>query len=303
MGNHFEITVVCESQTAADYFTSLAIAEIKRIETLLSTFKTNSQTNQINANAGIVPVKVDKEVYRLIERSVRISGMTQGAFDISYGSLDKSFWNFDTTMKSLPSPDKAKKSVKLINYKNVLLDPLNQTIFLTQKGMRIGFGGIGKGYAAECAKNLLRANGVNAGVINASGDLCTWGYQPTGKPWNIGIINPALPSTVFSCIDLHDMAIATSGNYEKYVVIDGKKYSHTIDPRTGFPVHGICSVSIISPNAELCDALATPVMVMGVKQGLHLINQINQVAAVVIDDHNRLFTSNNIKIKELCLQE
>jgi thiamine biosynthesis lipoprotein len=138
------------------------------------------------------PVKVDREVYDLIARSLRISVITQGAFDISYGSIDKRFWNFDQGMTSLPDKETAKKMVRLINYKNILLDDENCTVFLKEKGMRIGFGGIGKGYAAEKAKYLLQSLGIESGVVNASGDLTAWGCQPDGKPWTIGIASPKI---------------------------------------------------------------------------------------------------------------
>ncbi len=297
MGNQFEISVLADHQTIADAKVQLAVAEIQRIERLLTTFKEESQTNEINTNAGIVPVKVDAEMFHLIQRSIRISELSQGAFDITYGSLDKRFWNFDTGMTTLPNKNLAKKSVALINYKNVILDVAAQTVFLKEKGMRIGFGGIGKGYAADRAKKVLQDAGVTAGIVNASGDLTTWGTQPNGKPWTVGIANPRDKFKPFSYMNISDMAIATSGNYEKFAIVDGKKYSHTIDPRTGFPVSGIKSVSIICPQAELADALATPVAVMGVEIGLNLINQLNNVACIIINDADHVYTSNNINIK------
>ena len=210
----------------------------------MTTFNEDSQTNQINQAAGLRPVQVDEEVFRLIQRSLKISNLTQGAFDITYGSMDKKFWNFDITMDRLPDPIAAKESVRLINYRNVILDESDFSVFLTQKGMRIGFGGIGKGYAAEQAKRCMQASGVQAGIINAS----------------------------------------------------GKNYSHTIDPRSGYPVHGITSVTIISPNAELSDAMTTPVMVMGIQKGLFMINQMNGIGCILIDDHGKLYKSNNIKL-------
>jgi thiamine biosynthesis lipoprotein len=296
MGNQFEISVVANDEAFADKKINEAVAEIKRIETLLTTFRPDSQTNQINENSGIKPVKVDSEVFHLIQRSLRISEISQGAFDITYGSLDKRFWNFDKEMESLPDTETAKQSVALINYKNVILDAEDQTVFLKEKGMRIGFGGIGKGYAADRAKRLLQEAGVASGIVNASGDLVTWGMQPNGKPWTVGIADPENKLKSFSYMNISNMAIATSGNYEKFVIIDGKKYSHTIDPHTGFPVNGIKSVSIICPQAELADALATPVTVMGVEVGLNLINQLSNVACIIIDDSNKLYTSKNINI-------
>jgi thiamine biosynthesis lipoprotein len=299
MGNRFEISVVSheEEEGWANNCIDAAVAEIRRIEFLLTTFHRQSQTSLINENAGIAPVRVDEEVFKIIQRSLKISELTQGAFDISYGSVDKKLWNFDKTMTALPDAKTAKRMVRLINYHNILLDETTHTVFLKEKGMRIGFGGIGKGYAADRAKYILKENGVESGIVNAAGDLTTWGYQPDGKSWTIGIANPENIRHPFSYLNITDMAVATSGNYEKFVIIDGKKYSHTIDPKTGLPVQGIKSVTIISPNAEIADAMATPVTIMGIKVGLDMINQMKNIACIIIDDDNKIYTSNNIRIK------
>jgi thiamine biosynthesis lipoprotein len=297
MGNNFTITVVCKNEVIALKNIELAIAEIQRIEKLLTTYNNESQTNLINNNAGIESVKVDEEVFNLIERSIQISKITQGAFDISYGSIDKSLWNFDKTMAKLPTSEQALERVHLINYKNIILDFEERSVFLKNKGMRIGFGGIGKGYAAERAKKILLENKVKSGIINASGDLTAWGVQPSGKPWTIGIANPEFPQNAFSYIEISNKAVATSGNYEKYIVIDGKKYSHTIDPKTGLPITGIKSVTIISNNAEFADAMATPIAVMGSKAGLFLVNQIPDLHCIIINDEDQIVTSNNINLQ------
>ena len=294
MGNHFEITVVANDEVWANEKIDLAVSEIQRIEKLLTTYAADSETNLINGNAGISPVKVSKEIIELIERAIRISSVTQGAFDITYGSVDKSLWNFDTTMTSLPTKEIAKQSVKLINYKNIIVDREKLTVFLKEQGMRIGFGGIGKGYAAERAKLIMQAAGVKSGVVNASGDLTTWGTMPNGEKWTIGIVHPEMADKVFSYMNVSGLSVATSGNYEKYVVIDGKKYSHTINPKTGLPVTGIKSVTIVSINAEVADAMATPVMIMGIEAGLNMINQMNDIEAIVIDDYNTLYATKNI---------
>ncbi len=297
MGNRFELSVVADNEEWANACMDRAIAEIQRIEQLLTTFSDNSQTNLINRNAGIGPVKVDQEVFDLISRSLKISSLTQGAFDITYGSIDKSLWNFDVAMKALPDAETARKAVKLINYRNVALDAANCTVFLCKKGMRIGFGGIGKGYAADRAKMVLQQQGAESGVVNASGDLTAWGLQPNGDKWTIGVANPDMAGQAFSYMSITGMAVATSGNYEKFVMIDGKKYSHTINPRTGLPVTGIKSVTIITANAEIADAMATPVTIMGIRAGLDLVNQMQGIEAIIIDDHNNLYTSKNIHLK------
>lgn len=297
MGNRFEISVVADEELWANECIDEAIEEIRRIEKLLTTYDESSETNLINRNAGIEPVKVSKEIFDLIERSKKISHITQGSFDITYGSIDKKLWNFDQSMTSLPDPETAKQSVRLINYKNVILDEEKRTVFLKEKGMRIGFGGIAKGYAADMAKILLIQKGIKSGIVNAAGDLTAWGCHPNGKPWTIGIADPQGAQHSFSHLEITNTSIATSGNYEKFVMIDGKKYSHTINPKTGLPVSGIKSVTIISPNAEIADAMATPVMVMGIKTGLDLINQIKGLACIIVDDNNTVYTSKNVNIK------
>jgi thiamine biosynthesis lipoprotein len=296
MGNRFEFSVVSDDQQVAHHFIDLAIAEVTRIEALLSTFKDDSLTSMVNAAAGMHPVKVNKEFFDLVYRSIKISSLTQGAFDLSYGSIDKRFWNFDTNMTALPDEAAAKRSVRLINFRNIILDEEEQTVFLKEKGMRIGFGGIGKGYAADRAKMILEKNGVKSGVVNAAGDLVTWGNHPDGRPWTVGLADPDSKRHHFSQLAIGNMAVATSGDYEKFVVINGKKYAHTIDPKTGFPVSGIKSVTIVCPSAELADAMATPVMVMGVRAGLHLINQMKQIACIIVDENDRVFTSKNINV-------
>lgn len=294
MGNRFDIGVVSSVKEQAEQAIEKSIAEIKRIEALLTTFSDDSQTNQINQNAGIKPVKVDKEVYALIERAQRISKLTQGAFDLSYGSLDKSFWNFDQKMTQLPSTEQALKTVGLIDYRNIVLE--EGAVFLRDKGMRIGFGGIGKGYAADRAKQVLQAEGFENGVVNASGDMNAWGVKEDGQSWKVGISNPDSPQEMMAEFDLQNAAVATSGNYEKFVWIDGLKYSHTIHPKTGFPIRGIKSVTVFAPFAELADAMTTPIAVMGVEVGLDLINQMTGLACIIISDDNVIYSSKGIRV-------
>ena len=296
MGNQFEFTLIDENENNANETFEIAIQEIKRIETLLTTFSDSSITYKINENAGVSPVIVDDEVFQLIKRCQFISKITQGAFDISYGSLDKRFWNFDLNMTSLPDPKVAKKAVELINYENIILDETHKTVFLKNKGMRIGFGGIGKGYAAEMAKKKLIENNVLNGIVNASGDLTAWGFQENGEAWTIGVADPNQRKSIFSTFKITNKAVATSGNYEKFITINNKRYSHTIDPKTGYPISGIKSVTILAENAEIADALATPVTVMGIEVGMNFINQLKTIGCIIIDDNDKSYFSNNITI-------
>lgn len=294
MGSVFEFIVLAENKTAGDHWLKESIRETKRIESLLTEFDESSQTSFINRNAGIRTVTVDKEVYNLIERSNRISRLCDGAFDISAGALKK-LYNFRGDNFTLPDHKTIKEVLSKTGYQKIELSPPDK-VYLSTIGMRIGFGAIGKGYAADQVKKLLQQNGVSSGVINASGDLTAWGNRANGEPWKTGIAHPDKPSEIIVWLPVNELSVATSGNYIQYFDVNGIRYSHNIDPKTGYPVIGIKSVSIISPGAELSDALATAVTVMGVKNGLHFINQLPQTHAIIVDEKNNIYSSNNLNI-------
>lgn len=294
MGSDFELIVVGADSKSAALRLQEGVQEIQRIEYLLTEFSDFSQTAQLNNSAGDHPVRVDAEVYQLVQRCLHLSGITQGAFDISAGVL-KSLYNFKERKATLPGTAALGDALKLVGYGKIGVLPENK-LFLTKKGMRIGFGAIGKGYAADKVRALWKSRGVEAGVINASGDLTAWGRQPDGSPWKIGIADPRDPMNILFWLAATDCSIATSGNYEQFFDINGIRYSHNIDPRTGFPVRDIKSVTIVSPSAELSDALATAVTVMGKEVGLHFIDQLPEVHGIIIDDKDRIYKSKNIQI-------
>ncbi len=295
MGSRFDITIAAGSEVRARDAVNKAIAEIQRIEKCISSWDANSETSQINRNAGIQPVKVSKELFELIQRSLQVSAVTGGAFDISFASIDK-VWYFDGRMTQMPSEESIKASVEKVGYKNIVLNTDEQTVFLKLPGMKIGFGAIGKGYAADKVRTLMKEMGIPAGIINASGDLTTWGYQPDGTEWKVGITNPLNQNKVFSWFPVVEAAVATSGNYEKYVVLNGKKYTHIIDPRTGYPASGLVSVTVFAKSAELCDALATAIFIMGTQSGIHMIDQLPGIECVLVDENNKIHTSKNIQL-------
>ncbi|MUH36566.1 FAD:protein FMN transferase [Zobellia amurskyensis] len=298
MGSRFDITVTAKDSAEGNKNIDLAVAEISRIEDLISSWNPNSQTSEINRNAGKNPVKVSYELYNLIERAISLSTLTDGAFDISYASMDK-IWVFDGSVTQMPNTADIQSSVVKVGFQNIVLDSKNSTVFLKEEGMKIGFGAIGKGYAADKAKALLIEKGVTAGIINASGDMNTWGRQSNGEPWKVAITNPMDKNKVFALLPITQGAVVTSGDYEKFVTLDGKRYSHIIDPRTGFPSTGIISVTVFAPKAELADALATSVFVMGKEVGLNRINQMPQIECIIIDDQGNISTSEHIEIEKL----
>ncbi len=297
MGNHFEISVVHPDAHFAQHAIELAFAEITRIEKLFTTFSEDSITNRLNAAAGLHEVQVPREFFNLVERAQKLSRLTDGLFDLSYGSAHKQFWNFDTSARSLPSEAEALLNVALVNYENIITNEKDHTIYLKQKGMRIGFGGIGKGYAADKARLVIQQQGIENGLVNASGDLTAWGNQSEEvQGWKVGVSNPSEPKLPLAWLQLKDAAIATSGNYEKFFVIDGTRYSHIINPKTGLPVTGIASVTILAPHAELADALATPVTIMGAARGIDFVNQLKGIECAMITDDHKIFTSKNINL-------
>jgi len=286
MGNQFEISVVADDALWAEERITAAINEINRVEKLLSALGEDSKVNEINRNAGIKPVKVAAEIFRLIDRSLQLSELTHGAFDITYFSADVlNAENTDTQIITTCS-----------NYQKVVLDAKAMTVFLKERGMRIGFAANSKGYAADRAKYILQTEGVSSGVINAGGDLLTWGAQPNNEPWTVATADPEQTLQPYADVEISNMSIASSVNTEKHPIISKKQYFNISNLKKGFPVSEITSVSVLSPSAELSDAMANPLITIGINAGIYLINKLNQIACVIIDDHNRVYTSKGIHI-------
>lgn len=297
MGSKFQITVVAHSPTEADNHIQNAIDEIQRIENLISEWNPNSAVSNINLNAGIKPIEVPSELLNLTQRAINFSNLTNGAFDISFASINH-IWKFDGSMTQLPTQCQIENSIANIDYNNIVIDADKSTIYLKKKGMKIGFGSIGKGYAADKARQLLQDKGVSGGIINASGDISVWGTQPSGSAWIIGITNPMNPNNLFATFPMTNGAVATSGTYEKFVVINGQKYSHIINPKTGMPAKGVMSATVFAPSAELANGFSTSIIVMGAISGVALINRYKALSCLVIDDDGGIHTSTNISLQE-----
>lgn len=292
MGGRFDITLVAKDSLTAEESIDEVISEISRIEFLISDWKSTSQVSEINQNAGIRPVKVDKEVFDLTKRAIHLSQITNGAFDISFAAVDK-IWKFDGSMTAMPSEESIKKSIEKIGYKNIILDSINSTVFLKLRGMKIGFGALGEGYATNKCQVIMQAKGIQSGIINATGDMSVWGTQPNGKPWNIGLTNPFHPKELLAIIALKNTAITTSGSYEKFVIFNGKRYSHIINPVTGYPATGLCSVTILGPNAEIANGFSTSAMVLGKKDAIKLLNNFPNYQYLFITDSGKIIKSKN----------
>lgn len=252
MGIPFEISVVATDADWAEERIADAITEIKRIDKLLTTLSDDSQVNLINHNAGIAPVKINGELFKLITRSLETAELTGGAFDITYGTA--------------------------LSYHKVVLNAADCTVLLKEKNMRIYFSGIAKGYAADRAKYILQMEGVNSGVINAGGDLATWGVQPDGQQWTIGTADPEQCQQPYADFIISNMAVATSVKRNDHQPVEHKNGSAK-------------SVCVMSPSAELAGAMTNPVIMLGVNAGTDLIDRLQQLACVFVDDYNQMFAS------------
>lgn len=290
MGSRFDISIVDKDSLSAEKDIDEVVAEIDRIENLISEWRPNTQISEVNRNAGIAPVKVDREVFDLTKRGIYFSKISGGAFDISIAAMDK-IWKFDGSMQEMPADSSIRKSVARVGYENIVLDSANCTIFLKKKGMKIGFGSIGKGYAADRGKALMLKKGIKAGIVNASGDMSVWGLSPKGRLWRIGITDPFHPSEYIDIITLDNESMVTSGDYEKYAVINGKRYAHIINPKTGYPSHGLTSATVKGPSAEFANGLSTSVMVLGAKKGKKLMKRFPNYQYYLITDKEKIIKS------------
>ncbi len=297
LGSPYEITVVVKDSTEGKTFADMSVKELKRIEQLISEWIPTSDISLVNQQAGKQPVKVHAEVFELLQRSVKFSKLTDGAFDVTWAGMDR-IWKFDGSMKEMPSEERIRNSVQNVGYQNLILNEKDTTVYLQKQGMKIGTGGIGQGYIADRIKQLLLASGNASGLVNISGDITSWGKQPDGKPWTVAIINPVNKEKVFAFFPLEETAIETSGNYEKFVVFNGIRYAHIIDPRTGYPAQGVVSVSVFAKHTEIADALATGVFVLGVDVGLNLINQLEGIECIIIDDQGKIHMSKGIEVNQ-----
>lgn len=293
MGSAFEFIVVT-SERQGQALLDAGVKEVQRIEKLLTEFSDDSQTALLNHAAGRSPVPVDAETFSLLRRCITLSRLTQGAFDITAGVLKK-LYNFKGEQVVWPDRGVLEKTLQKVGYQNIKLFQ-DRRVLLKKPGMRVGFGAIGKGYAADRVKALWQKEGVESAVVNASGDLTAWGVRADGSPWKVGIADPDNPARILLWLPVNGASVATSGDYEQFFLRNGVRYSHNIDPKTGLPVSGIKSVTVVSPSAELSDALATAVFVMGPEVGLHFIGQLPETHCLIVDADNKLHISENLKI-------
>jgi len=278
----------------------IAFDEIRRIEDLLSPYKRDSEISQINRNSGISGVRVSHETLDVVEQSVRFARMSDSAFDITIGPI-MSLWGFRDGKYRIPSDKEISEKLRLVGYANILIDHARSSIRLALRDMEIDTGAIAVGYAVDSAIQKLKEARIRNALINAGGEIYAMGSPPGRKAWRIGIKHPRRGNDLLGIIELKDKAVSTSGDYEKFFEIKGRRYCHIIDPRTGKPVQKIMSVTIVADSTTEADALSTALFPMGVEKGIRLIESINGAGCVIVagssENDMKLIISDRLKDK------
>jgi len=286
------LTVVSSAEQDAEAAINKAFAEIDRLSKLLDHFSKDSEVTLINRSAGLKPVSVSKETFEVIGKALYVSEKTFGAFDITVGPL-MDLWDFRE--ESLPDSAVLKEKLSLVGYRGIILNAAKRTVLLKRKGMAIDLGGIAKGYIADKVVEVLKSNGIKAGIAAMAGDIKAFGRRPDGKPWRIGIKNPRPAGKengddIIAAVDLTDTAISTAGDYERYFIKNNVRYHHILDPKTGYPANECRSVSIITADGVYTDGFDNGIFVLGPKRGREVLGKLGLDGIIVDSAGNITFT-------------
>lgn len=296
MGTFARVVAVAENSRTAKKSIEAAFAEIQKVDDLMSDYKDDSEISLVNRDAFKQPVKVSEYTFKVLEKSIEFSKLSDGAFDITVGPLVK-LWRSAAESNCPPTDAELSEANSKVGYEKLILDSVDKTVRFKADGMRIDLGGIAKGYAIDKAIEAIQSAGAAGGMVDIGGDIRCFGTPMQGKNyWLVGLQDPNITnddsdilaqagiqtSEPLLILQLTDAAVTTSGNYRRFALIDGKKYSHIINRQTGISTEGLSSVTIISKNAVDADALATAVSVMGAEKGLALIETIPQTEAILI---------------------
>ena len=285
-----EVEIILPQGSEEDF--AAAFDEIKRIEKLMDIHDPESEISRINRLASKESIKVSKEIFMVLKKALKYSRLTSGAFDVSIRPLS-TLWGGKGQLKEVPEIKEIEEKLLLVDYKNIILNERNQTLEFKRESMALDLGGIAKGYALDRAIKVLQGRGIKEALINAGGDIRVMGE----RVWKVGLQHPRKGKEVLAVIRLKDQAIATSGDYQRYFIKEGKRYHHVINPETGYPVTECMSVTIIGPEAIPVDVLATGVFILGPEKGLELIESLKGVEGIIIDAQGRVLSSSGLKEK------
>jgi len=291
MGTAVRVELWHDRAESANKAMHAVMQEMHRIDELMSPYKPTSELSRINRDAAHKPVVISKEMFDLITRSIEFSKLSGGAFDITFSSVG---YLYDYRKHVKPTDEQIAKALPGINYRHLKLDANKLTIYYAQTGVRIDLGGIAKGYAVDNCIAILRGHGITNAIVTAGGDSRLLGDR-RGRPWNIGIRDPRRGGEVAAVLPLADVAISTSGDYERFFEEDGVRHHHIINPRTGKSATGVHSVTVIGPDGITTEGLTKSVFVKGPHEGMRLIESLKNVDAIIIDDSGRLLYSPGLR--------
>ncbi|BCO20854.1 FAD:protein FMN transferase [Alteromonas sp. KC3] len=287
MGTNIEVQVWADNKAQGDAAIKSVFTQMEAVNQLMSPYIETSQLAMLNREAAQYPVKVDTALFELIEKANTFSAMSHGAFDITFASVG---FMYDYRNHAKPDQDRINKQLNAVNYRHISLDNEENTVFFNHPDVKIDLGGIGKGYAVDKSIEALIAMGIEHALVTAGGDTRLLGDR-RGRPWVVGIRDPRNEDKQAVRLPLESIAISTSGDYERYFEEDGNRYHHILSPKTGKSVYEVQSVSIIGPSSTINDALSTTVFVLGVVDGINLINTFSDYEAIILDNERKLHYS------------
>lgn len=291
MGTRIVVELWAENRDQGDAAIEAVLAEMRRIDTDMSTYKPTSEVSIVNTQAAATPVRISQELFELLTNALEYSRITDGAFDITYASVG---YLYDFRGHVRPTQTQIERALPGINYRHVLLDPKARTVKFSQAGIRIDLGGIGKGHAVDQGIRVLQSRGIAHALVTAGGDSRIIGDR-FGKPWVVGIRHPDRKEEVIARIPLEDAAISTSGDYERYFDEDGVRYHHIIDPHTGQSASKVRSATLIGPTATRTDGLSKTAFVLGAQRAIEIYNRLEDVDAIVVTPDGRVLYTKGLE--------
>jgi FAD:protein FMN transferase len=292
MGTEVTITVVAQSAAEGDAAIEAGMAELRRLDAMMSLYKDTSEISQVNLAAGKHPVKVSPEMIEVVEDGAEVSKLSNGVFDLTIGPLVV-LWQMRLKEGKVPTDAEIAGIKPLVNYKNIVVDKKASTIYLKKTGMIMDFGGM-KGYTADRVAGIFKKRGITNAVIAVAGDIWVLGRRDDGKPWRIGVQHPREHDKVLAVLDLSDKYVSTSGDYERFVIKENKRYHHIIDPRTGKPSKGVISATLVGDKGALIDPLTKVPFILGPEEGLKIVRQLG-AEALIVDDKGKVYATDGIK--------
>lgn len=293
LGTAVTITLVSDQGNTEEIFAA-AFGEIEKIQKDLNIYDPESELSRLNRSAAAGPYRTRDDVFYLIKRALEVSENSSGAFDITFASAGK-LWDFSQDEFNPPDDKTVSRMLPLISYKNIRLDNAGMTVKFLKKGTKIGLGGIAKGYAVSKAVEVIRAGKVKGAIVACAGDIQVIG-QNNGKPWRTGIKDPR-GNSVIGTLDMYDgEAVSTSGDYERFRIVNGKRFHHIIDPSTGYPSDsGLISVSVFSNDPVMCDAYSTAFFVLGQEKTLRLLKDMKNLSVVLVTSDMKIYVSESLR--------